>query len=128
MAGFKRSSLEAIARALDDTDEGLTGSEFSHLLAICWMQEPTPSQTKQYRLFDALAERQNHRGDRRAILKFIRQTMKPERYVHSLERFERMRTNLGKTLSFDGHAVDESGMLITVERARTLSDAERRAN
>ena len=48
--------------------------------------------------------------------------------MHSPERFEPMRTNLNRALAFDGHAVDESGELVMVERARTLSDAERRAN
>lgn len=128
MAFFKQSSLEAIAAALGDTEEGLTGSEIGHLLATCGMQDPTPTLTKWRRLYNALADSQNRRGDRGAVLKFIRQSMKPERYVRSPARFEPMRANLNKALLFDGHAVDESGTLVRVERARTLSDAEHRAN
>ena len=128
MAVFAQSTLEAIAGALGEIEEGLTGTEIGHLLATCRMQDPTPTLTKWHRLYNALAESQNRRGDRGAILKFIRQSMKPERYVRRPERFEPMRANLNRALLFDGHAVDESGTLVRVERARTLSDAERRAN
>lgn len=128
MAVFAQSTLEAIAAALGETEEGLTGTEIGHLLVTCGMNDPTPTLTKRHRLYNALAESQNRRGDRGAVLKFIRQSMKPERYLRSPDRFEPMRANLNGALLFDGHAVDEAGTLVRVERARTLSDAERRAD
>lgn len=124
---FTQSELEAIAAALADTSEGLTGSELAHLLATCRMPDPTPDMTKRHRLYNAFAESQNGRKDRRAILAFIRHSMKPERYARCPERFEPMRTNLNRALSFAGLAVDASGTLSSSERARTLSEAERRA-
>jgi uncharacterized protein (TIGR02391 family) len=39
-----------------------------------------------------------------------------------------MRLNLNKALAFAGLAVEASGELVSVERAQTLSEAERRAN
>ena len=124
---FTQSQLEAIAAALADTSEGLTGSEIGHLLASCRMTDPTPTVTKRHRLYKAFAESQNSRQDRRAILAFIRHAMKPERYARYPERFEPMRTNLNRALSFAGLAVDATGKLSSAERARTLSEAERRA-
>lgn len=124
---FTQSQLEAIAAALADTSEGLTGSEIGHLLATCRMPDPTPNMTKRHRLYNAFAESQNSRQDRRAILAFIRHAMKPERYARCPKRFEPMRTNLNRALSFAGLAVDAAGTLSSAERARTLSEAERRA-
>lgn len=128
MAIFEQSTLEAIAGALGDTDEGLTGSEIGHLLATCRMADPTPEMTKRHRVYNAFAASQNGRGDRRAVLAFIRHAMKPERHVRSSDRFEPMRANLNVALSFVGLAVDESGKLNSASRARTLSEAERRAS
>ena len=124
---FAQSALEAIADALGDTDEGLTGSEIGHLLATCRMKDPTPTMTKRHRLHNAFAASQNERGDR-AVLAFMRHAMKPERHARSPARFEPMRANLNRALSFVGLAMDASGALASVHRSRTLSDAERRAN
>lgn len=124
---FEQSALEAIAGALGDTEEGLTGSEIAHLLATCRMEDPTPGMTKRHRVYNAFAASQNTRGDRRGVLAFIRHAMKPERYIRTSDRFEPMRANLNVALSFVGLAVDDSGKLNAAKRAHTLSEAERRA-
>jgi uncharacterized protein (TIGR02391 family) len=125
---FTQSQSEAIAAALADTSEGLTGAEIGHLLAVCKMDDPTPSLTKRYRLHNAFATSQNKRKDRIAILAFIRHAMKPERYTKEPARFETIRANLNRALVFAGLAVDEAGVLTSTERAKTLPEAERRAN
>lgn len=125
---FTQSQLEAIAAALADTTEGLTGSEIGHLLATCQMQDPTPELTKRHRLYNAFADDQNKRQHRRQILGFIRHAMKPERYARSSERYEPMRHNLNRALAFAGLLIDESGTLRSSERATTLSEAQRRAD
>ncbi|CAN5552409.1 hypothetical protein BH23BAC4_BH23BAC4_01650 [soil metagenome] len=124
---FTQSQLEAVAAALANTSEGLTGSEIDHLLATCRMSDPNPTLTKRHRLYNAFAESQNSRQDRRAILAFIRHSMKPERYARCPERFEPMRTNLNRALSFAGLAVDATGTLRSGKQALTLPEAERRA-
>ncbi len=58
------------------------------------MADPNPAITKWQRLYDALVERQNHSKNRRATLEFIRQAIKPERYVKNPKKFETRRTNL----------------------------------
>ena len=40
---FSQSELQAIADALGETSDGLTGSEIGHLLKTCSMADPTPA-------------------------------------------------------------------------------------
>jgi uncharacterized protein (TIGR02391 family) len=125
---FEQSELEAIAAALADTSEGLTGTEIGHILASLKMADPTPTMTKWKRLHNAFVERQNYSHNRRAILQFIREAMKPERYAKQPERFEPMRANLNRALAFSGIAVSATGELSPVSRAETLTEATRRAD
>ena len=94
MAMFTSSQLRAIADALADTTEGLTGSEISHLLSLCKMLDTDPQITKRYRLYNAFAHSQNERRERTRILGFVRHAMKPERYIRETERYEPLRANL----------------------------------
>ena len=125
---FSPSEIEAISAALADTSEGLTGTEIGHLLATVKMADPNPGTTKRKRLHNAFVKRQNFSQNRRAILEFIRQAMKPERYAKTPERFEQLRANLNRALAFSALAVDAAGYLGSVDRAETISDAQRRAH
>lgn len=124
---FTQSEIQAIADALGDTEDGLTGSEMGHLLASCRMGDPSPDMSKRKRLYNAFAESQNARHDRTAILAFIRKAMKPESYARTPERFEPMREKLNRALVFAGLVVDESGTLGPAPKAQTLPEAQRRA-
>ncbi len=125
---FTQMQLRAIADALADTSEGLTGSEIAHLLATCKMTDSAPQMTKRHRLYNAFAHTQNAKQDRVPILAFIRYAMKPEQYARDAGRFEPMRANLNRALAFCGLAVEESGKLVAIEQARTLTEAQRRAD
>ena len=125
---FSQSEIEAIAAALGDTSDGLTGSEIGHLLASLKMNDPTPEMTKWKRLHNAFVERQNYSQNRRAIMEFIRQAMKPERFVKCPERFESMRANVNRALAFSGLAVSVDGRISSVDRASSISEAQRRAD
>jgi uncharacterized protein (TIGR02391 family) len=124
---FSQSELEAIAQALADTSDGLTGSEIGHILASLKMADPTPQMTKWKRLHNAFVERQNFSHNRRAVVQFIREAMKPERYARQAERFEPMRANVNRALAFVGMAVNVDGTLAAADRVGTLSEARRRA-
>lgn len=124
---FTDSELQAIASALADTSEGLTGSEIGYLLSSLGLSDPTPTFTKWKRLYNAFVERQNQSQNRRAVLEFIRRAMKPERYAKEPGRFEPMRANLNRALAFCGLAVDATGKLSEVAQAKTLGEAMRRA-
>src|SRR4051812_44290563 len=116
---FSQSELEAIAGALADTSDGLTGSEIGHILNTLKMADPTPMVTKWKRLHNAFVERQNYARNRRAILQFIREAMKPERYIKQQERYEPMRANLNRALAFCGMCVDTAGKLHAVNQVHT---------
>jgi uncharacterized protein (TIGR02391 family) len=125
---FSQGQLEAIAGALGDTEDGLTGSEIGFLLQSCKMKDTSSGLTKRVRLYNAFAECQNGKQNRTAILAFIRKAMKPERYVRDAHRFEPMRANLNRALAFAGLAVLASGELQGSDKASTLSEAQRRAS
>ena len=99
---FSLAQLEAIAGALGDTDQGLTGTEIDLLLANARIEDVDPGRTKRTRLLNAFVTWQNRAGHRRNILAFIRFSMKPERYVRTPERYEPMRANLNRGLAFSG--------------------------
>jgi uncharacterized protein (TIGR02391 family) len=124
---FTEGQLRAIADALGDTAEGLSGSEIGELLTVCRIADVDPAATKRHRLYNALVREQNYRGERTRILGLVRKAMKPERFLRCPERFEPMRANVNGALSFAGLAVDVSGVLGSAERAKTLSEAQRRA-
>ena len=124
---FTESQLQAIADALGDTSEGLTGSEMARLLASCKMSDHSPLMTKRFRLYNAFAVSQNTLRNRTAVLAFIRKSMKPQIYARTPERYEPMRTNLNQALAFAGLAIDSAGTLIEIDQAHTLSEVERRA-
>jgi uncharacterized protein (TIGR02391 family) len=91
------------------------------------MIDPGPI-TKRTRIYNAFAESQNRSGDRTRVLGFIRNAMKPTRYVRDPDRFEPMRTNLNFALAFAGLVVTEAGEIESVTVATTLPEAQRRAN
>jgi len=125
---FSTSQLEAVARALGHTDDGLTGSEIGNLLATARIDDTDPGITKWTRLFNAFVNCQSRLGHRRNVLAFIRFAMKPDRFAHGPERFEPIRANLNRALAFVGLEVREDGELVESARASTLPDAIRRAN
>ena len=125
---FSQMQLQAIADALGDTSEGLTGSEIHHLLLTSKMVDTDPALSKRHRLYNAFVNCQNAEKNRLYVLAFIRFAMKPEQYARTPERYEPMRVNLNRALAFVGLAVEESGKLVQVEQVLTLPDAQRRAN
>lgn len=124
---FTEGQLRAIADALGDTTDGLSGSEIGELLNVCRIADIDPAGTKRHRIYSAFVREQNYRQERARILGFIRKAMKPERFLRYPERFEPMRANVNGALLFAGLAVDVSGVLGSVERVKTLSEAQRRA-
>ena len=123
-----QAQCEAIASALGDTDTGLTGPEIARNLRLARMDDIDPGLTKRKRLHNAFVASQNSRGDRRAVLAFVRHSMKPERWLRERHRFEPLRASLNEALAFAGLAVDAAGVLGSAEAASTISEAQRRAD
>jgi uncharacterized protein (TIGR02391 family) len=122
------SQMQALAQALADTSDGLTGTEIGQLLSFIGMADPSPDMTKWKRLYNAFVTRQNYSQNRRAIVEFVRRALRPERYAKEAHRFETMRANANRALAFCGLAVDATGKVLRADRAATLDEASQRAD
>jgi uncharacterized protein (TIGR02391 family) len=125
---FRADELQAIADAMADTHEGLTGSEIAYLLETCSIADPTPAMNKRHRLYNAFVGHQNSAQSRVRILGFIRKSMRPARFARDAGRFEPLRRNLNIALAFSGLVVEASGELVESTRVQTLTEAQQRAN
>lgn len=127
MPPFQQAQLEAIANALADTADGLTGTQIGHLLSVCRLPDPTPALAKRHRLFNAFAEAQNAARDGDPILRFIREAVNPARFLGNSDSYEKLRENLNRALALVGLAVTADGKVGHVPRVMTIADAEQRA-
>ncbi len=125
---FSADTIEAIAKVLADTHEGLTGSNISHILKECRFVDTDPTMTKWQRLYNALVHAQNSAQHGGMVIGFIHKAMKPARWRGRTADFEDMRTKLNEALAFTGLTLGEDGCLRKVEIARTLREAEERAD
>jgi len=124
---FEQETLQAICNVLGDTDYGLTGSEIGRLLDRLGIGDPTTTDTKRYRLFNALNERQKQDGCGNQIVAFIHAAMNPVSYAKQREHYEFFRNELNVALAFAGLRLGEDGKLRRDKQAKTLSEAEERA-
>jgi hypothetical protein len=88
---FDSQVLYGLCNILGDTYSGLTGSEIGELLAQCRIDDPYPTMTKRYRLFEALKQRQERDGCGNNVVAFIYSAMNPVRYSRNSERFDYLR-------------------------------------
>jgi uncharacterized protein (TIGR02391 family) len=125
---FDLSALERLCEVLADTSSGLTGGEIGKLLAQLGIDDPLPGMTKRVRLFEALKQRQQLDRCGNLVVAFIHEAMKPVRHTGSPGWFESKRDELNKPLAFVGFELGEDGRLKTRTAAKTLTEAEQKAN
>lgn len=123
---FDARSIEAIARALGDTEDGLTNSEIDDVARACNFPQEEPN-TKWKRVYNLLAKDQNRRRNRKGILAFIRKAMRPALYVKKPDRYETLRENLNRALLFEGMELQKDGTIARAAASSTINDARRRA-
>lgn len=128
IAQFDLSALERLCEVLADTSTGLTGSEIGKLLTRLGIDDPLPGMPKRVRLFEALKQRQQRDHCANLVVAFIHEAMKPVRHTGSPGWFESKRDELNKPLAFAGFELGEDGRLKTRTAAKTLTEAEQRAN
>jgi uncharacterized protein (TIGR02391 family) len=119
--------LQKLCDVLGDTNDGLTGSEIGRYLRRTGIDDPTPADTKRYRLFEALAARQHQDGCANNVLAFVTAVMAPVNYVGNSKMFEDRRAAVNEALAFVGLSIGTDGQLSTRAVAKTLSEAEQRA-
>lgn len=127
-APFTQGQLERLARALGETSTGLTGSEIAHNLRKARIPDVDPSNTKWKRLYNAFVSRQNETETGNCVVNFIHHALEPARFVGNEEGFEKQREEVNNVLAFRGLQFTAQGKFARVPRARTLGEAERRAN
>lgn len=123
---FTAAQLESIAKALGDTDHGLTGPDIGHTLDKCGVVDPGPI-TKWQRIYNALAEEQNKRRDGSRTMGFIQKSMDAARWTGREERFETLRAKLNTALAFAGYYLNEAGHVSLATPVTTIGEAEERA-
>lgn len=128
IGAINSNQLEAICKVLADTSQGLTGSEIGHLLTQMGIGDPDPTMTKWKRLYNALAARQNSDGHGASVCQFIQAAMEPVRFTGQSEKFEERRDALNQVVAFLGFSLGDDGKLQKGEAAKTLPEAEKRAN
>ncbi|MCL1942193.1 MAG: TIGR02391 family protein [Candidatus Azobacteroides sp.] len=123
-------TLEGLSIILANTDNrfGLTGTELSKFIPEAGLNDVEPTITKWKRLFNSFVDYQNRTKNSNSILKFINLTMRPSRYVGNSEKFEYIRGELNKRLSFIGLYLNESGVFNPTEKSQTISEAKQRVN
>lgn len=121
-------TLEGIARIIADTGQGLTGSELSKFIPEAGLNDIDPLNTKWRRLFNSFVDYQNRNQNSNCILKFINLSLKPSRFIGQNERYEFIRAELNKRLSFIGLILNENGVFNPVSIATTITEAEQRVN
>ena len=116
--------LEMISNILGDTAEGLTGTEMHRFLLQANIDDVDQTNTKRYRLFNALTNEQNKHKCSNQILIFIGLVLAPSRFVNNRAKFNELRTSINQQLAFVGYELQENGKYRVVERASTISDVE----
>jgi uncharacterized protein (TIGR02391 family) len=124
---FDLGQLEQIAKTLGDTEKGLSGIEIDHFLENSSIENISPGITKWKRLYNAFINSQNTILCANHVINFIRLAMTPSRYTGDTEKFKILQEKLNKTLFFSGFELQDDGMLHTVAKSNTLSDAVQRA-
>lgn len=122
------SVIEGISRTLGETNNGLTGYEISKFLRESNITDTDPGITKWKRLFNAFVNYQNRSRNSNNILSFINRSMSPARFVVKNEKFQNLRFELNKYLSFSGFQLKETGKIASTEISTTISEAEQKAN
>lgn len=125
---FTAGELESIARALGDTEMGLTGSEIAHTLQKARVHDVNPEMTKWKRIYSALVTTQNETQTGICVINFIHHALAPTRYVGKRQLFDLRREEVNTVLAFRGLQFLPSGKFRVVTKASTLTEAERRAS
>ncbi|GMU40135.1 MAG: hypothetical protein AMXMBFR23_10010 [Chloroflexota bacterium] len=121
---FTAGQLDVLARFLGECG---TGTEISRFLTVCRLRDDSGESTKWRRLhwvFDAVQQK-----DRSAnrVLDFIQHYLAPTRFVGRRDLFEQHRDGLNSILAFSGLEYGSDGEFRQQTRARTLDEAEARA-
>ena len=122
---FSASAIEEVCKVLADA---VTGPQIPNLIAPLKVpEEPDGPGTKWKRLFNAVVARQNKSQDGKALIRLVMEVMAPVRFGSAAE-FEAVRTRVNERLLLSGFEVRKDGIVVTVRAARTVEEAQQRAD
>lgn len=108
--------------------EAVTGPQIPNLIAPLKVTEPGGRQgTKWKRLFNAVVIGQNAIGDGRPLIRLVTEVMAPVRFGSPAE-FEGVRVRVNERLLLSGLEVRGDGVVIEARAARTVGEAQQRAD
>lgn len=122
---FTQGQLEELAKVLGDE---VTGSKLTLLLEQEHLHDEIVLSTKWKRIYNAFANYQNEKCCANQIMRFVKLVLEPARYIDNASRYHEVLNNVSAILSFVGFEIKEDGKIYHCQQARTLSDAEKRAN
>jgi len=125
---WEPSVVQGVADVLGATDTGLTGTEIGRLLAELRIPDPGSGITKRVRLGHALNSKQAADNASNFVIRFIREAMRPVRYIEDPGLRTLRQDALNEVLVFAGVRVLDDGRLGSGPRAETLSAAAEHAN
>jgi uncharacterized protein (TIGR02391 family) len=119
-----RTHLEAICRVLVDA---VSHRQVDTLMQDCAIKEQGGG-ARWERMLLALLARQAEDGCANNVIAFIEAVLSPVRFVGRSDDLGEVRRTLNTHLAFCGIEIGEDGKARPVHKARTLSEAEERAN
>ncbi len=116
--------LESICKILGDS---LTNTEIDKYLPDSNLKNISPVGTKWKRVYNSFINSQNANKTSNSILRFIQITLHPSRYLSKPDEFESFRFELNMILSFIELELGSDAIFRSVQRSKTISDAQNRA-
>lgn len=125
---FDMPTMGGICKILGDTEKGLTGSQIGHLLLQVGIKDTDPSITKWKRLYNAFCNYQNSEQRADKIFYFIKLALHPSKYVNNENEFLEKVKQINLQLAFIGKKYNQDGTFSDILIAKTISDAQQRAD
>jgi uncharacterized protein (TIGR02391 family) len=125
---FDPTHLEAIAKILADTNNGLSGTQLAQALLQTKIPDTSPDQTKWKRLFNAFVEFQNKHQIGNHVVKFTEHVMSPASYISRSDVFKSRLQELNAVLAFAGMEIKSDGRFRRIERTFDLDTALSKSN
>lgn len=121
---FPEGQIEALARLLGECG---SGTDISRVFHDRGLEDNSGESTKWRRLYRVFLDVQRTDRSANRVLDFIRSFLIPARFVGRSDVFEERRQELNSILSFSGLEYGKDGNFRVCEIAKTLDEAEQRA-